>query len=108
MILSYPLLFGLNLLIEELAAILGGFGKKRILLAVFVVNLITHPLLTFVAMPLLSPSSAPSLALLFTLESIVVAVEALLLWKLSKESLPSMFALSLGMNLASLGIGLML
>lgn len=109
LISSYLVALLLTILIEVFVALIFGYKRKKEILSVILLNLITQPVLNYFLL-IDSYFSLVSVTIQFTLllEIIVILVEwQLLVWTLQRK-LKSLFVLSTVMNLASLTIGLSL
>ena len=109
LITSYLVALLLTILIEVFVALVFGYKRKKEILSVILLNLITQPVLNYFLL-INSYFSLVSVSIQFILllEIIVILVEwQLLVWTLQRK-LKSLFVLSIVMNLASLTIGLSL
>ena len=104
---SYLAALLLTILIEVLVALIFGYKRKKEILSVILVNLITQPVLNyFLLIGSYFSLVAVTIQFILLLEIIVILVEwQLLVYTLQREP-KSLFVLSLVMNLASLTIGL--
>ena len=107
LISSYLAALLLTILIEVLVALIFGYKRKKEILSVILVNLITQPLLNyFLLIDSYFSLDAVNIQFILLLEIMVILVEwQLLVWTLQRK-LKSLFVLSIVMNLASLTIGL--
>lgn len=103
---NYLLVLSLTLVIEVVVAIVFGIRQRRGFLAVFLVNIVTHPLLHLLLI-ILSYFSIPTVNdfVIYGLEIIVVLAEGYLLSYALHKRFKSMLLLSLLMNAASFFIG---
>ena len=102
----YLLIFFLNFLIELSVAFLLGYRHKKFLLAIFGVNLFTHPILTYILLILPNFNIFPGFFEITILEIAVVLTETKLLEYTFETK--NFLKLSIAMNFASYIIGLFL
>ena len=103
---DYLITFFLSAIIELTAVFLLGFRKKKFILAVFTVNLFTHPLLNYFLAVFASFGFSFNLILIIFLEILVVLTEARLLEYTFKNQ--KFLKLSIIMNTASFLLGILL
>ncbi len=104
--LDYLITFILTVLIEITVAFLLGYKEKKFILAVFAVNLFTHPLLKYLLIVFASFNLPTNLLLIILLEAVVVLVEARLLeYTFEKQKF---LKLSIIMNTVSYSVGLII
>lgn len=89
---------------EVIVGFLFGFRKKRQVISIILVNLITNPLMNFFILTEHAMNGFSFIEVVF-LEVIVILVEWLLLFFALKEPPKKLFILSLVMNLVSFGGG---
>ncbi len=99
----------LTIIIETFTAILFGYKKRRELLAVAIVSLVTNPALNlFIAAAYYLKFINISIGLILFLELVVVVVEWRMLKKMLLKSSNDLLLLSFAMNSASFMTGLLL
>ena len=106
-VISYPLLFLLNVAIEITVAYLIGFRSKSWMEAVFFANLLTHPLLCYLLILNSIFSVVAVLPLLAVLECAVVGVEYAFLASATGNKHGALRC-SVVMNCVSFAVGLIL
>lgn len=104
--LNYLISFLITLVIETTVAFLFGYKEKKFILAVFAVNLFTHPLLNYILILFASFDLPTNLLLITFLEVLVIIAEAKLLEYAFEEQ--KFLKLSIIMNTVSYLIGLIL
>jgi len=109
---TYPEALGLTIAVEApvytvLLRLLAGAPWGRALLASVLVNLISHPLFTFVLLPWLDRAIRPVPALLVA-EAMVVVIEAALIYAWLRRRLAAVVGTALAANWCSLVLGLLL
>jgi hypothetical protein len=104
---TYFLILGLNALIECVTAFVLGLRKRSEMQAVLLVNLVTHPILTYVIWVNAHYRFFDlTLGALFIAELCVVAVEWGMLVVVLRERPYRLLAVTLAMNLASVVVGI--
>jgi hypothetical protein len=107
LISSYLAALLVTILIEVLVALIFGYERKREMLSVIFVNLITQPVLNyFLVINSYFSLVAVNIQLILLLEIIVILVEWQLLVYALQRKPKSLLVLSVVMNLASLTVGL--
>lgn len=96
----------LTIVIETTVAAIMGYRSRRMLTAVIIVSLMTHPALHYLLWLNTEYRIVAQWPALFVLEGVVVIVEWLLLCFVERELRFRLLLLSFAMNLASFGIGL--
>jgi len=106
LLLNYLITFILTVIIEVLVAFGLGYKEKKFILAVFAVNLFTHPILNYFLLFFPYFGLQSNLFLITFLEILVVIAEAKLLTYVFGEQ--KFFKLSIIMNAVSYILGLIL
>lgn len=107
--LDYIFWFFVNIVAELSAAFLLGYREKSALASVIAVNLVTHPALHFLLWSISLSGFSVNLPLIIFLECCVAIAEALMLMYALPEMRPlAAMRLSLFMNGASFGLGLLI
>jgi hypothetical protein len=108
MLWNYLLAFLLTIIIEGGVVFLMGFRTRRHMLAVLMVNLVTHPALNYIILVLYNLGVAVTTALILALEGLVVIVEGLLFIYMFEKPKGRLFLTAFLMNAASYLIGLVI
>ncbi len=105
----YFLALFLTLIIELSVAYALGFKKRKYLITILFINLITHPLLCYFLWLNSNLSIIPiNYVSIIIMEILVVIVESVLLYFTMKQKYLNMLILSLSMNAVSFLIGLLI
>jgi len=108
MLWNYLLAFLLTIVIEGGVVLLMGFRTRRHMLALLMVNLITHPALNYVLLVLHNLGVERTTGLVLALEGVVVIVEGLLFIYMFEQPKGKLFLTAFLMNAASYLIGLLI